>query len=234
MPLLAGVLERFGANPVLHSVPAQLALVGRVVDTYSEERCLRLAEALARAELWQAPTLVRVRASELGDDPELANDPNLRFVPPDTRELWTDLAEQFTAKFSAADHETLRRLFALQLRLTALFDRAGVPMLAGSDMGGAQWLVAGWSLHQELDLLAQAGLAPLKVLQMTTLEGARFFGREATLGTVEPGKEANLVLLTGNPVESVSNLHAVDGVVRAGRYYARGDLDALLEAAARP
>ena len=62
---------------------------------------------------------------------------------------------------------------------------------------------------------------------MTTLNGARFFGREASMGTVEPGKNANLVLLDANPIESVQNLHRIDGVVRAGAYYSRHDLDAM-------
>jgi imidazolonepropionase-like amidohydrolase len=233
MPLLEGTLERFVANPMLHTEPAQLELIRRVVDTYDEAKCVRLAEALAHAQVWQTPTLVRVRASQLGDDPVFLADPNLRFVAPETRSLWEDLAQQFAAKFSTADHETFRRLFELQRKLTGLFDRAGVPMLAGSDACGAQWLVPGISLHEELDLLAAAGLAPLTVLRMTTLEGARFLGREATMGTVEPGRDANLVLLSANPLESVSNLHAVDAVVRAGRYYARSDLDALREASAR-
>ena len=233
MPLLEGTLERFVANPMLHTEPAQLDVIRRVVDTYDEAKCARLADALARAEVWQTPTLVRVRASELGDDAAYRADPNLRFVPPATRELWEDLAQQFAAKFSAEDHETFRRLFDLQLKLTGLFDRAGVPMLAGSDACGAQWLVPGISLHQELDLLAAAGLDPPTVLRMTTLEGARFLGREATMGGVEPGKDANLVLLSANPLESVANLHAVDAVVRAGRYYARSELDAMREASAR-
>jgi imidazolonepropionase-like amidohydrolase len=106
-------------------------------------------------------------------------------------------------------------------------------MMAGSDACGAQWLVPGISLHQELDLLGEAGLAPLTVLRMTTPAGARLHGREATMGAVEPGKDANLVLLTANPLESVANLHAVDAVVRAGRYYSRSDLDAMREASAR-
>ena len=62
---------------------------------------------------------------------------------------------------------------------------------------------------------------------MTTLNGAEFLGRTDTLGTVEVGKQADLVLLDANPVEDVKHLHEVTGVVRAGRYYsaaALGDL----------
>ncbi|MGS0759524.1 amidohydrolase family protein, partial [Roseateles sp. GG27B] len=68
----------------------------------------------------------------------------------------------------------------------------------GSDLGGG-WVIPGFSLHQEFRLLAEAGLSPLEVLQMTTLNGAEYLQRQATMGTVEAGKNADLVLLEANP-----------------------------------
>ena len=105
-------------------------------------------------------------------------------------------------------------------------------MLAGSDYGG-MWVIPGVSLHQEFDLLAKAGLSPLRVLQMTTLDGAEFLGRQATDGTVEEGKAANLVLLNGNPLESVGNLHTVDAVVCKGRHYSNAALNEMKETVAK-
>jgi imidazolonepropionase-like amidohydrolase len=86
-------------------------------------------------------------------------------------------------------------------------------MLAGSDACGAVWEIPGYALHQEFDLLAEAGLAPLRILQMTTLN--------------EVGKNADLVLLGANPVEDAAHLHDVAGVVRAGRYYSAAELDGI-------
>jgi imidazolonepropionase-like amidohydrolase len=106
-----------------------------------------------------------------------------------------------------------------------LFDRTGVEMLAGSDAGSSQWDIPGFSLHQEFDLLAEAGLSPLKVLQMTTLQGAKFLHREKTMGSVAQGKDANLVLLDANPIASVGNLHKIAAVVRGGTYYSRDALN---------
>jgi imidazolonepropionase-like amidohydrolase len=63
------------------------------------------------------------------------------------------------------------------------------------------------------------------VLQMATLDPAIFLRREGTMGTVEPGRGADLVLLDGDPTASIANLHKVTGVVRAGRYLDRADLD---------
>jgi imidazolonepropionase-like amidohydrolase len=99
-------------------------------------------------------------------------------------------------------------------------------MLTGTDFGG-QWIVSGFSLHHEFDLLARAGVAPLRVLQMTTLDPARFLRREATMGSVERGRNADLVLLDADPIQNVANLHRIAAVVRAGRYLSRADLDAI-------
>lgn len=100
-------------------------------------------------------------------------------------------------------------------------------MLAGSDACGAVWEIPGYALHQEFDLLAEAGLAPLRILQMTTLNGAEFLGTTASMGTVEVGKNADLVLLGANPVEDAAHLHDVAGVVRAGRYHSAAELDGI-------
>ena len=117
-------------------------------------------------------------------------------------------------------------MFAAQLRLTGLFDAAGVKMLAGTDFGG-QWIVPGRSLHREFDLLARSGVSPLHILQMATMGPARYLGREASMGAVEAGRDADLVLLAGDPNASAANLHKVSGVVRAGRFLSRRDLDTL-------
>jgi imidazolonepropionase-like amidohydrolase len=170
--------------------------------------------------------LIRKRTSQLCDAPEYRNEENLRYVADGTVKTWTAAADKF-AKRPAGERAAFREEFALQLRVTKLFDEAGVKMLAGSDASGAVWEIPGYALHQEFDLLAEAGLSPLRILQMTTLNGAEFLGRTDTLGTVEVGKQADLVLLDANPVEDVKHLHDVTGVVRAGRYYsaaALGDL----------
>jgi imidazolonepropionase-like amidohydrolase len=104
-------------------------------------------------------------------------------------------------------------------------------MMVGTDGGGQ---APGQSIHQEFDELAKAGLASFKILQMTTLNPAQFLGRTGTMGSIDVGKNADIVLLDGNPVESVQNLHSISGVVRAGFYYSHADLDALRARAKQP
>ena len=100
----------------------------------------------------------------------------------------------------------------------------GVPILTGSDVGGV-WLIPGFSLHQEFHELADAGLTPLQILQATTLRPAEFLNRETSMGTVEEGKNADLVLLNANPTLSVSSLDGIAGVVLKGKYFSADALE---------
>lgn len=224
-------LKRLLTNPQLLVDPAGFRLLERVIETYDDAKCRTLARTLAASGMWQVPTLIRLKAMEFGDDRGFSGDPELRYVPATDRQVWQDVGRDFATKLSPSSRATLAKLFPLQLRLVKLLDGAGVPMLAGTDFGG-QWIVPGASLHQEFDLLSQAGLSPLRILQMTTLNGARFLGREARMGTVEVGKTADLVLLDANPVMSVKALHRINAVVRAGVYFSRSALDDIKRRAA--
>jgi imidazolonepropionase-like amidohydrolase len=216
------------ANPIAFTDPFEFGLMQRVTGTYDETKCRQLAAAFIANQTWQVPTLIRLRTMEIGDDPDYAADPALRYVPPATREMWKSLSAAFPAKVGPDARATLKSFFALQMRLTKLLDDAGVPMMAGTDSGGfAQFCIPGFALHEEFDLLDQAHVPALHVLQMTTLNGARFLGREATMGTVDVGKDANLVVLDANPIVSIQNLHKIAGVVRAGKFYSRAALDDL-------
>lgn len=109
--------------------------------------------------------------------------------------------------------------------LTKMLDEAGVRMMAGSDGG---WLSGpGLTLQEEFVELAKAGLSPLKILQMATINAAEYLGRTDAMGAVEPGRNADLVLPDANPLERAENLGAIASVVRAGRVYSREQLASL-------
>ncbi len=110
--------------------------------------------------------------------------------------------------------------------------RAGVPFLAGTDTPNP-CLVPGFSLHEELAELVAAGLTPLEALQAATLGPARFLGMTDSLGTVAPGKLADLVLVGADPTTDIRNTRAIRGVVLGGRYFDRAALDGLLVTALR-
>jgi imidazolonepropionase-like amidohydrolase len=94
-------------------------------------------------------------------------------------------------------------------------------------------LYAGFSLHDELRLLVDAGLTPLEALQTTTLNVAKFLGKNAAMGTVASGKAADLVLLDASPLEDIRNTRRIYAVVLRGRLLNRAKLDQMLEQAKR-
>jgi Imidazolonepropionase and related amidohydrolases len=131
---------------------------------------------------------------------------------------------------SYGSESTAQGLYDLYLKLIKTYDSEGVKMLAGTDAsGGEDWRTAGYSIHQEFDELGKAGFSPLHVLQTATLNGAEFLGRTDDMGTVDVGKNADLVLLNANPIESVQNLHKIDAVIRAGAYHDKKELDSMKE-----
>jgi hypothetical protein len=216
-------------NPAAFEHPADVTRLQRAFDTYDESKCRMLAAGFAVDGTWQVPTLVRLRTQELADSPDYLVDPSLRYMTPGAIKDWREVTDRFH-NLPPAMRATLREAYQHQLALTKLLEEARVPMMAGTDGGGQ---VPGQSLHQEFDELAKAGLSPLKILQMTTLDPAEFLGRISIMGSVEVGKNADLVLLDGNPLDRVQNMHRISGVVRAGYFYSHKDLDALRERAKR-
>jgi hypothetical protein len=234
-PIFARVLPRLILNPMLVVRSKEIDKFMKVADRFDDTEAGELADLLRTNGTWQVPTLVRVRAMQRCDDPAYAADPNLRYVEPKALKQWHHSAAKFSKKFTSDQRQVLQHFNEVLLRLTKIFADAGVGMLTGSDSGGAAWTVPGPSLHEEFRLLAQAGIAPARVLQMATSDAAHFLGRSASLGKVAAGYDADLVLLNADPLESVDNFGHIVGVVRSGTHYDQAAVNRIREevAAAR-
>ena len=220
------MIKRVVASPTIVSWSRQGAASGIefTIDTYSEKKSRALGQVFSRNGTWQVPTLIRIRTMQTSNDPLFRIDPNLKYVAPETRAMWEELTEAYIQRAPEDLKTAYRRLYDRLLGLVKLLKEEGIKMLAGSDMTGI-YCIPGFSLHQEFRELAKAGLSPLEILQMTTLNGAEFLSREATMGSVEEGKNADLVLLDGNPMESVENLEKIHAVFLKGRYFPKAELE---------
>lgn len=188
---------------------------GALIDSaFDAARCQALAEKFVRNETWQVPTLtVRYNVTHL-DDPALASDPRLRYIPQFVRQRWFDRAE--TIERGAARAAAQQAEYRREVVIVGLLFRAGVPILAGTDEQNP-YCMPGFSLHDELARLVAAGLTPLAALQSATLNPARFLHATDSLGTVSEGKLADLVLLDGDPLADIHNVSRVAAVVVNGR-----------------
>jgi len=121
---------------------------------------------------------------------------------------------------------------ASQDKLLPMLNEAGVRLMSGTDTT-LSYLVPGFSLHQELEVMADVGLSPYDVLKTSTYNPALFLGELDEFGTIEEGKRADLVLLDANPLEDIANARQIAGVMVHGSYYYRSDLDLMLNLVAQ-
>lgn len=110
------------------------------------------------------------------------------------------------------------------LKLIPLLQKRGVLILAGSDTPNP-FVVPGFSLIEELELLVKAGLTPFQVLKTATYNAAKFLNVLSDLGTIEERKVANLVLLNKNPLKKISHVRSLEGVILNGAYFSHKELE---------
>jgi imidazolonepropionase-like amidohydrolase len=170
-------------------------------------------------------TVLRSMASL--DDPRFTGDPRVKYVPKNTREMWNPANDPRNATKTAADYAVERRVVRKQVEIVGAMNKAGVRILAGTDVLNP-FAFPGFSLHDELGLLVEAGLTPAQALRAATLNPAIFVGADKTSGTIEAGKVADLVLLDANPLDDIANTRRIAAVFARGRYLDRGELDGIL------
>jgi imidazolonepropionase-like amidohydrolase len=152
----------------------------------------------------------------LGCDRATLNELMKRFA---TNGTWLDPTSGAFRYFAPEDWEKIRSALP---DLAELMRANGVRVLAGTDQSGyleSKGSVPGQSLHEELGFLVDAGFRPVEALRAATTGPAEFLGLSASLGAVEAGKSANLVLLDGNPLENIRNTMRIAAVIRQGRLY---------------
>lgn len=111
----------------------------------------------------------------------------------------------------------LRYGYEYQLKLVGAFNKAGVLLLAGTDAPTIPGLMPGRSLHQEMQLLCEAGLSNYEALKAAITNPAHFLKIDSDFGTIEVGKEGSLLMLTKNPLENISNTLEIESVFVKGK-----------------
>src|SRR5262249_55626117 len=111
--------------------------------------------------------------------------------------------------------------------LVGLMHRTGVMLLAGTDAMDA-YVLPGPGLHKELELMVEAGLTPLEALRTATRNPAQFMNKLDTLGTIERGKIADLVLLDADPLQQIGSTRKVSAVIAGGKLLSQAQRQGLL------
>ena len=124
------------------------------------------------------------------------------------------LDSKFRGMESATTADQMRTRMATTLSVIGALHRAGVPIVPGSDTG-----LVGFGLHREIELYVQAGMTPMEAIQAATVVSARAMRLDKTVGTIEAGKRADLILVAGDPLKDITVLRNVTRVVTNGRMY---------------
>ena len=199
-------------------------LTEAVVDGFETGRCDAAFDAMREAGAWLVPTHVTRNEDARAKDAAYLEDPRLDYLDPLSRwALGDDLGAVATRYPGARGELALVRYFEHGLKLTGRAHAAGVGVLVGTDS-----TIGGFRYHDEMANLVRAGMSPADVLRAATIDAARYSGMEATSGSIAPGKRADLVLLSANPLDDIAATRDIAAVVQGGRLYDRQRLDDLL------
>jgi imidazolonepropionase-like amidohydrolase len=214
------------------SLARQLGWERELLSTYSEKTCDELIAKFRANQTWQTPTLVLLRHDAYPtpqSDAAVAN--VLKYVPKSIVSKWQETRKKQDESTSPAEYDLRNQLFERSSHVVGELQAADVGILAGTDSAAPE-LVPGFSLHEELVLLTKAGLSPMQALQAATKNPADFMGVIQKQGTVEVGKNADLLILDANPLDDIRNTEKIRAVVIRGKLLDRTALDSLLTKAA--
>jgi imidazolonepropionase-like amidohydrolase len=222
-------LRKETTDALRSSRPEDMALLFRVglkpVDSFSSAKAQALYRRLVKNQTWQTPTLVMFRALCSLDDPRFTADPRIKYMSGFVRSFWDPKGTLVQSLVETVAGR--KQIYKRSLEEVGKMHRAGVGILAGVDHP-FPYCFPGFSVHNELALLVEAGLTPMEALQTATRNPARYLDRMADLGTVEQGKIADLALLDGNPLDDIKNTQRIAAVVSRGRLLDRVALRKML------
>jgi hypothetical protein len=189
----------------------------------------RYAQWAKKNGTWLTSTLtVDDRIFEMMSRPEtLKSRPELQYLAPGVRQMAIE-GNHYVKGANPGWIAHVQRVVGFNRKLIPAFAAAGVPIVAGTD-SLVPGIVPGFSLHDELEALAQAGLSNRQVLESTTRLPAEWLGTSHDRGVVATGKRADLLLLEGNPLERIENTRRISGVIVSGNFHARKELDERME-----
>ena len=144
-----------------------------------------------------------------------------RPMPPGLDVLLPQLKQQFEQNYERTKQNQNQQsvypaLFPKELALERAFVKAGGLLTAGTDPTGGGGVIPGYSNQRQLELLVEAGFTPLEAIRVGTMNGATYLGRQARVGSIAAGKQADLVVIAGDPSKNIADVRKVETVFKQG------------------
>jgi hypothetical protein len=200
------------------------------VPYLDESKIPLLVKAVKDAGIYVTPTNFFFLSSfgEGMSEEQYKQRPDYGYIPKNIlKERW-DIKDRYWK--NAPPQESRSKYVNLRKKMTYELWKSGVPLMAGSD--SPEWfLVPGFSIHDELESFVKAGLTPFAALQTATINPATYLGVNKRTGTIETGKEADLLLLDKNPLKDIKDTRTIIGVFADGNWYDKKAIEKMLDEA---
>ncbi|ULQ57379.1 amidohydrolase family protein [Flavihumibacter rivuli] len=209
-------------------------LQGRAMNVYLLEnfdtaRASSLFARLAANGTAVVPTLVISHNGAYFDKEDHSGDDYLQYIGNGLKRTY-EWRVQRAAQDSPEAIYLRHQVFEKAAALLPLVQKSGMKIIAGTDAGYLNsYDYPGIGLHQELAYYVQYGLTPLEAIQASVVNGPAFMGRSTDYGSVEKGKVADLLLLSANPLDDITNTQKISAIIRNGVYIDRKQMDKMLE-----
>ena len=223
-------LKELNATPIDPNNPRGYIRPFRILErqgslNHNAGKAAALFERMVHLDTWQCPTL-RVNKVFQSPPETFADDPRLKYMYPGFVEYWANIlqAVQWTPERTAQQ----AAFFEFKLDLVGRMAAAGVGILGGSDAGNP-YVLPGFGAHDELALLVEAGLSPMRALMAQTGDAARFLGEDRDIGTVRAGRFADLLVLNADPLVNISNTQDIHAIFVRGRHITAEERQQMLD-----
>jgi imidazolonepropionase-like amidohydrolase len=177
---------------------------------------------------WNCPTFYTYRDSMRGDAvTRLVNESTeMKYASWRDKQEWLETAKQIPDENLKLQQNILPLSIKIFKDLLPIYDR----WLAGTDSGGGYpFMVPGFSLQEELQIMNENGLSAYQTLKAATVNAGLAMDREKEFGTIQVGKRADLLILQSNPLQKISNLKNINAVIVRGIYLSRANLNGILK-----
>jgi imidazolonepropionase-like amidohydrolase len=198
---------------------------------FNQDTAAAAYRELGKAGLAVTPTLIGGRQLAYLDETDHSRDEFLQYLTDRFISNYQWRIDRMAGEGSEQKQIRKDRYHLVASQLPYL-QQAGITLLAGSDAAALNtYVYPALALHEELGLFREAGLEPLEILRAATINGARFMGRDASMGSIAIGKQADLLILNDNPLEDIRSTTDIYALIKDGTYLDRTALDGFLEAA---
>ncbi len=199
-----------------------------VLDNFSEQKLKATSQVLKANNTYVVPTLATLRGIYFINDTSFTNDPRTKYMSEETLEYWKEVTESDLKKNTEVDWQHKRKRWQVEQQIMRILIAENVPIMAGTDSDNP-YAFPGFSLHDEMALYVELGMTPIDALRSATTVPARFLNMADSLGSIEEGKLADLVLLNANPLENIRNTTTIDAVIANGKLYSKSYIDSILK-----